>query len=241
MHSEGPGSAIIISDSPIALRATASSCQSVYQRWKAKVKRRSVSCPMSDRSLKPYCDPLPATRGLKGTYHLSRVSPLKVNHLVVKDGAGDHNRFACLIYSLRRFHFQIKFWCCYLKKEQTQEPKYPKYSQDLTRFEFLKKILKNNLQTTLIRTKFWKSQKPWSALTYIICYKVLHPEGDHSWLLIGRTDVEAETPVLWPPHAKSWLTGKDPDAGKDWGQEEKGTTEDEMAGWHHQLDGYEFG
>ena len=56
----------------------------------------------------------------------------------------------------------------------------------------------------------------------------------------GRNDAKAETPVLWPPHAKSWLIGKDPDAGRDWGQEEKGTLEDEMAGWHHQLDGHEF-
>ena len=56
----------------------------------------------------------------------------------------------------------------------------------------------------------------------------------------GRTDAEAETPILWPPHVKSWLVGKDPDAGRDWGQEEKGTTEDEMAGWHHRLDGHEF-
>ena len=60
------------------------------------------------------------------------------------------------------------------------------------------------------------------------------------YINIGRTDAEAETPILWPPHAKSWLIGKDPDAGRDWGQEEKGTTEDEMAGWHHQLDGHEF-
>ena len=57
---------------------------------------------------------------------------------------------------------------------------------------------------------------------------------------MGRTDAEAETPILWPPHVKSWLIGKDPDAGRDWGQEEKETTEDEMAGWHHQLDGHEF-
>ena len=57
----------------------------------------------------------------------------------------------------------------------------------------------------------------------------------------GRTGVEAETPILWPPHVKSWLIGKDPDAGKDWGQEEKGTTDDEMVGWHHQLNGQEFG
>ena len=69
----------------------------------------------------------------------------------------------------------------------------------------------------------------------------VHPKGDQSWVFIGRTDAEAETPVLWPPHAKNWLTGKDPDAGRDWGQEEKGTTEDEMAGWHHQFNGHGFG
>ena len=68
----------------------------------------------------------------------------------------------------------------------------------------------------------------------------VHPEGDKSWVFIGRTDAEAETPILWPPDAKSWLIGKDPDAGRDWGQEEKRTTEDEMAGWHHWLDGHEF-
>ena len=69
----------------------------------------------------------------------------------------------------------------------------------------------------------------------------VHPKGDQSWVFIGRTDAEAETPVPWPPDAKSWLTGKDPDAGKDWGQEEKGTTEDEMVGWHHGLNGHGFG
>ena len=67
----------------------------------------------------------------------------------------------------------------------------------------------------------------------------VHPKGDQSWVCIGRTDAEAETPVLWPPHAKGWFIGKDPDAGRDWGQEEKGTTEDEMAGWHHWLNGRE--
>ena len=69
----------------------------------------------------------------------------------------------------------------------------------------------------------------------------IHPKGDQSWVFIGRTDAEAETPILWPPHAKSWFIGKDSDAGRDWGQEEKGTTEDEMTGWHHRLDGREFG
>ena len=69
----------------------------------------------------------------------------------------------------------------------------------------------------------------------------VHPKEDQSWVFIGRTDAEAETPILQPPHAKSSLTGKDPDTGRDWGQVERGTTEDEMAGWHHRLDGHEFG
>ena len=68
----------------------------------------------------------------------------------------------------------------------------------------------------------------------------VHCKGDQSWVFIGRTDTKAETPILWPPHAKRWLIWKDPDAGRDLGQEEKGTTEDEMAGWHHRLDGHEF-
>ena len=70
--------------------------------------------------------------------------------------------------------------------------------------------------------------------------QAVHPKGDQSWVFIGRTD-EAETPILWPPDVKSWLIGKDSDAGRDWGQEEKQTTEDEMAGWHHWLDGRESG
>ena len=69
----------------------------------------------------------------------------------------------------------------------------------------------------------------------------VHPKGDQSWVFIGRTDAEAETPILWPPHVMSWLIGKAPDAGRDWQQEEKGMTEDEIAGWHHWLDGHEFG
>ena len=66
-----------------------------------------------------------------------------------------------------------------------------------------------------------------------------HPKGNQSWVFIGRSNVEAETPILCPPLAKSWLTGKDPDAGKDWGQEEKGMTEDKMVGWQNWLDGHE--
>ena len=68
----------------------------------------------------------------------------------------------------------------------------------------------------------------------------VHPKGDRSWVFIGRTDAEAETPILRPPHVKSWLIEKDSVAWRDWGQEEKGTIEDEMAGWHHRLDGHEF-
>ena len=70
--------------------------------------------------------------------------------------------------------------------------------------------------------------------------QLVHSKGDQFWLFFERNDAEAETPVLWPPHVKSWLIGKDSDAGRDWGQEEKGTTEDEMAGWHHWLDGREL-
>ena len=69
----------------------------------------------------------------------------------------------------------------------------------------------------------------------------VHPQGDKSWVFIGRTDVEAETAILWPPDTKSWLIWKDPDAGKDWRQEEKGVTENEMVGWHYRLNGHEFG
>ena len=74
-----------------------------------------------------------------------------------------------------------------------------------------------------------------SSRTTIKCSK-----GNQSWIFIGRTDVEAEAPILWPPDAKNWLIGKYPNAGKNWRREEKGTTEDEMVGWHHQLDGHEF-
>ena len=74
---------------------------------------------------------------------------------------------------------------------------------------------------------------PWTA-------RRSHPKGDQSWVFTGRTDVEAETPIFSPPDVTNWLTGKDPDAEKDWRQEERGMTEDEMVGWHHWLDGHEF-
>ena len=83
----------------------------------------------------------------------------------------------------------------------------------------------------------------WSTKESIYCKRIqpVYPKRNQSWVFIGRTDAETETPILWPAHAKSWLIGKDSDAGRDWGQEEKGMTEDEMAGWHHRLDGHEFG
>ena len=79
-------------------------------------------------------------------------------------------------------------------------------------------------------------------LSPLDCKKIqpVHSKGDQSWMFFGRTDAKAEIPILWPPDARSWPIGKDSDAGRDWGQEEKGTTEDEMAGWHHWLDGHDW-
>ena len=89
---------------------------------------------------------------------------------------------------------------------------------------------------------FWTVVLEKTLESHLDCKEIqpVHPKGAQSWVFIGRTDVEAETPILWPPDVKSWLLGKDPDAGKDWRQEEKWMTEDEMAGWHHQLNGHEF-
>ena len=82
----------------------------------------------------------------------------------------------------------------------------------------------------------------WRRLLRVDCKEIqlVNPKGNQCWVFIGRTDVEAETPIVWPPDAKNWLIGKDPDAGKDWRQEEKETTEDEMVGWHQWLNGHEF-
>ena len=90
---------------------------------------------------------------------------------------------------------------------------------------------------------FWTVMLEKTLESPLDCKKIqpVHPKGNQSWIFIGRTESEAETPIFWPPDAKNWLIGKDPDAGKDWGQEEKGTTEDEIAGWHHRLNGHEFG
>ena len=91
----------------------------------------------------------------------------------------------------------------------------------------------------------------WCFLTVVLektlespldCKEIIsvNPKGNQSWIFIGRTNAETETPILWPPDAKNWLLKKDPDAGKDWRQEEKGMTEDEMVGWHHWLNGHEL-
>ena len=90
---------------------------------------------------------------------------------------------------------------------------------------------------------FWTVELEKTLESPLDCKEIqpVHSKGDQSWVFIGRTDAEAETPVLWPPHVKSWLIGKDPDAGKDWRWKEKGRTEDEIdGGWHHWLDGHEF-
>jgi len=91
-------------------------------------------------------------------------------------------------------------------------------------------------------TGFWTVVLEKTLESPLDCKEIqpVHSKGDQSWVFFGRTDAEAETPILSPPHVKSWLIGKDSDAGRDRGQEEKGTTEDEMAGWHYRLDGCEF-
>ena len=88
---------------------------------------------------------------------------------------------------------------------------------------------------------FWSVVLEKTLESPLDCKKIqpVRPKGDQPWVFTGRTDVEAETPILWPPDVKNWLIWKDPDAGKDWGQEEKGMTEDEIVGWHHRLDGHE--
>ena len=95
------------------------------------------------------------------------------------------------------------------------------------------RITKNSFWTMVLE-KTLESHLNWKEIQSV------HPKGNQSWIFTGRTDVEAETPILWPPDAQSWLIGKGPDAGEDWRREEKGMTEDEMVWWHHQINGHEF-
>ena len=95
-------------------------------------------------------------------------------------------------------------------------------------------VPKNWCFWTVVLEKTLESPLDWKEI------QPVHPKGDQSWVFTGRTDAEAETPILWPPDAKNWLIWKDPDAGKDLRQKEKGMTEDEMVGWHHRVNGHEF-
>ena len=95
-------------------------------------------------------------------------------------------------------------------------------------------VLKNWCFWTVVLEKTLESPLDYKEI------QAVDPKGNQSWIFIGRTDAEPEAPILWPPDAKNWLVGKDPDAGKDWRQEEKGMTEDEMVGWHHWINGHDF-
>ena len=108
---------------------------------------------------------------------------------------------------------------------------------------FLKKASFTGIRLWVLKNWcFWTVMLEKTLESPLDCKEIqpVHPEGDQSWVFIGRTDAEAETPILWPPHVKNWLIAKDPDAGKDWWQEDKGTTEDEMVGCHHWLNEHEF-
>ena len=109
----------------------------------------------------------------------------------------------------------------------------------------LPKIMKNvktpgPQNVILFGDRVWTEQQYTYTHTHVYLL-LFNPKGDQSWVFIGKTDVEAETPIIWPPDVKNWLIWKDPDAGKDWRREEKGMTEDEVVGWHHRLNGHEFG
>ena len=102
---------------------------------------------------------------------------------------------------------------------------------------------------TVKKAEHWRNLCFWTVVlektleSPLDCKEIqpVHSKGDQFWVFLGRTNAETETPILWPPHVKSWLIGKDPGAGRDWRQEEKGMTENEMVGWHHRFDAHEFG
>ena len=119
------------------------------------------------------------------------------------------------------------------------------YAPNIVAPEYIEQVLTDtNIKESWVPKNwcFWTVMLEKTLVSPLDCKKIqpVHPKGNQSWIFIGRTDAEAETPILWPPDVKNWLIGKDLDAGKDWRQEEKGTTEDEMVGWHHQLSGHEF-
>ena len=124
------------------------------------------------------------------------------------------------IFSLRPFWGEERFEMWELNHKESWEPK---------NWCFWTEVLEKTLESPLDYKEILKE-----------ILKDFNPLGYQSWIFIGRTDAEAEAPILWPPDAKNWLIRKDPDAGKDWRREEKGTTEDEMVGWHHRLNAHEF-
>ena len=151
---------------------------------------------------------------------------------------------------------EIKRWLVTAWKESYDQPRQHIKNKDITLSTKVRLVKAMVFPGVMYGCEIWTikklSTKEWCFWTVVLektlespldCKEIqpVHPKGDQSWVFIGRTDVEAETPILWPPDAKSWLTWKDPDAGKDWWQEEKGAREDEMVRWHHQLSGHEFG
>ena len=134
----------------------------------------------------------------------------------------------CSKISRKRRNSRITF----LRQQTGKSSSGPSFIKDQTISYKESWALKNWCFETVVLEKTLESPLDYKEI------QPVHPKGDQSWVFIGRTDVEAETPMLWPPDAKCWLIWKDPDAGKDWGQEEKGTTEDEMVVWHHRLNGH---
>ena len=162
-----------------------------------------------------------------------------------------------MVWGLQRFLMVLFFTHLYFLKESYDQPRQQIKKQ---RHYFVSKGLSSqSYGFSSSHVWMWEldykecwAQKNWCFWTVVLektlespldCKEIqpVHPKGDRSWVFIGRTDVEVETPILWPLDVKSWLIGIDSDAWKDWGQEEKGITEDEMVGWHHQLNGHEFG
>ena len=162
-----------------------------------------------------------------------------------------------MVWGLQRFLMVLFFTHLYFLKESYDQPRQQIKKQ---RHYFVSKgpssqsygFSSSHVWMWELDYKECWAQKNWCFWTVVLektlespldCKEIqpVHPRGDRSWVFIGRTDVEVETPILWPLDVKSWLIGIDSDAWKDWGQEEKGITEDETVGWHHQLNGHEFG
>ena len=154
----------------------------------------------------------------------------------------------CLLY----ISVKISILAFFLQKKEAQEKHQKSYHTkkmlylQFSRLKSFQNFASLGSYDITEETPWGIQEESWKLQTFAETYErkckeiqPVHPKGDQSWVFIGRTDARAETPILWPLHAKSWLIGKDPNAGRGWGQEEKGTTEDEMAGWNHWLNGRE--